>query len=166
MRVPCCSAPLDITRAEIEEALGFDREGAAQLGRHLVDTRKWIGATEVYAMLTHQGIDVSIADVPFLGHSKKSCDRLWRFLLEYFSSDETAGSLGTSDRSPLMFQLSGHSVVIVGIARSKTGKERRVLVLDPAARLSWRNKTTSIALREFVLKKSTFDAVREAQVRI
>jgi hypothetical protein len=32
-------------------AAGFDRRGAEQLGGKLVDTRKWIGATEVATLL-------------------------------------------------------------------------------------------------------------------
>ena len=35
---------------------GFDRQGAEQLGGRLVKTRNWIGATEVYTLLSHSGI--------------------------------------------------------------------------------------------------------------
>jgi len=31
---------------------GFDEAGCRQLGGKLVGTRKWIGATEIYALLT------------------------------------------------------------------------------------------------------------------
>jgi len=35
---------------------GFDEAGRRQLGGKLVGTRKWIGATEIYALLTFLGV--------------------------------------------------------------------------------------------------------------
>jgi len=37
-------------------AAGFDEAGCRQLSGKLVDTRKWIGATEIYAMLSFLGV--------------------------------------------------------------------------------------------------------------
>jgi len=35
---------------------GFDEAGCRQLGGKLVDTRRWIGATEIYALLSFLGV--------------------------------------------------------------------------------------------------------------
>jgi len=35
---------------------GFDEAGSRQLGGRLVGTRKWIGATEIYALLSFLGV--------------------------------------------------------------------------------------------------------------
>jgi len=35
---------------------GFDEAGCRQLGGKLVGTRKWIGATEIYAVLSFLGV--------------------------------------------------------------------------------------------------------------
>lgn len=37
-------------------AAGFDEAGCKQLAGKLVDTRKWIGATEIYAVLSFLGV--------------------------------------------------------------------------------------------------------------
>ncbi len=51
-------------QSEIEKAWarGYDVQGADQLGGHLVNTRKWIGATEIVAFLTANRVKTELLD--------------------------------------------------------------------------------------------------------
>lgn len=50
---------------EVAWGAGFDPEGAAQLQYNVVGSRRWIGTTEVAAMLRYFGIRAQIVD--FMG---------------------------------------------------------------------------------------------------
>lgn len=52
---------------EIAWEAGFDPEGAEQLQCKVLGTRKWIGTTEVAALLRYSGLKAKIID--FLGSS-------------------------------------------------------------------------------------------------
>ena len=49
----------------IEEAWakGYDVQGCEQLGNKIVNTRKWIGATEIVAFLTSHNIKVRVISI-------------------------------------------------------------------------------------------------------
>ncbi|OZJ06629.1 hypothetical protein BZG36_00373 [Bifiguratus adelaidae] len=69
-------------------AEGFDEAGAEQLGHSLVGYRKWIGATEVYALFTWLGIRTTVID--FHRKSKSAQHphvRLLQFIHHYFTHD-------------------------------------------------------------------------------
>jgi hypothetical protein len=120
---------------------GFDRAGADQLGGKLTDTRKWIGATEVYTLLTSCGLDTTIVDFHRPTGEGASHPLLFEWVWDYFSS-RTGGTIQSAAmgtklsgsppcRPPLYLQHQGHSRTIVGVERLSNGA-LRLLVLDPS----------------------------------
>jgi len=101
---------------------GFDRAGCEQLGGKIVNTRKWIGATEIFTMLTYWGINAKIVDFHKPSGEQGSHPLLFDWVWRYFSQ-------GTG-LPPLYLQHQGHSRTICGI--EKTGSTTRLLVLDPS----------------------------------
>ncbi|KAK0364917.1 hypothetical protein LTR91_022751 [Friedmanniomyces endolithicus] len=130
---------------------GFNAHSRDQLGGRLVGTTTFIGTPEAEALLLSLG-------VPCTGHVFKGPEA-WIELLdsveEYFSSscalsappdgkavkaisDETplkcegnGGSVISTTRPPIFLQRPGHSITIIGLSRSTSGK-RHLLVFDPA----------------------------------
>lgn len=116
--------------------MGFDVEGARQLGHAVVSTKKWIGTTEVAVLLRSQGIRAQIIDFSSVvaPHGRE----LLRWVYSYFSSSRsqqskagpsTGGRVHFSRSAPLYLQHQGHSRLIVGVCRSHGVDE--LLVLDP-----------------------------------
>jgi hypothetical protein len=116
--------------------MGFDVEGASQLGHAVVSTKKWIGTTEVAVLLRSQGIRAQIVDFSSLvaPHGRQ----LLRWVYSYFSSSRsqeskagpsTGGRVNFSRSAPLYLQHQGHSRLIVGVCRSHGVDE--LLILDP-----------------------------------
>lgn len=132
-------------QAGIEEAwrCGYDVEGAGQLKWKLIGTKKWIGATEVYAFLTHKGFDVDLLE--FGGQHCAS--KLISFCQAHFEKgalhDAAAGVVMTK-LHPLYFQQQGHSRTIVGIVNDKRGQA--LLVFDPAKPISRKVKQLARAV--------------------
>jgi hypothetical protein len=118
-------------QAAIESAWrhGFDVAGAEQLGYRLTDTRKWIGATEVYTLLTSIGLDVEIVDFHRPTGEGGTHPLLFDWVWNYFSG--LAAGSGSPCRPPLYLQHQGHSQTIVGAERSKNGT-LKLLILDPS----------------------------------
>uniref|UniRef100_A0A915BCC7 Zinc finger with UFM1-specific peptidase domain protein n=1 Tax=Parascaris univalens TaxID=6257 RepID=A0A915BCC7_PARUN len=113
-------------QAQIEAAwrAGFDPEGAAQLRHRLSGTRKWIGATEVAALLQYYKIRVQVVDIKLLMNRVQKQRQIVEWVWRYFTSD--------GPRIPLYFQHQGHSRTIIGILENSTtlsGKE--LLIYDP-----------------------------------
>lgn len=106
-------------------------------GRYLVGclagTRKYIGSSEVEAVLT--SLDVACTGHAFAG--KSAHIDLVDFVEGYFSADvgkETIAAGSTvrlTSRHPIFLQRPGHSITIVGLERSVHGR-RRILAFDPA----------------------------------
>lgn len=112
---------------------GIDEEGALQLHRKVVDSKKWIGTTEVYAFLTNLGYNVTIVQFSGSEHTTK----LMSFCKRYFedaSASSTESHVVRTDRHPLYFQHQGHSRTIVGYIDYPS--DSYLLVFDPAKRPS------------------------------
>jgi len=118
-------------QAAIEAAWrqGFDPAGAEQLGSRLTDTRKWIGATEVYTLLTSWGLDAQIVDFHRPSGEGGTHPLLMDWAWNYFSGGGGPG--GLSCRPPLYLQHQGHSQTIVGVERMADGSIK-LRVLDPS----------------------------------
>jgi hypothetical protein len=73
-------------QAVIEEAwrAGFDRAGCEQLGGRLVNTRKWIGATEVATLLSYCNIASEIYDFHAPSAPDGSHPLLFDWVVKYF----------------------------------------------------------------------------------
>lgn len=125
---------VEIQRAiERAWARGFDVEGAQQLSWKLLDTKKWIGTTEAYALLTDAGYDVTIVQFDGTNNGQK----LINFCALYFGISEPAStddSVLQSKKHPLYFQHQGHSRTIIGCVQTQNGLS--LLVFDPARRVS------------------------------
>lgn len=118
-----------------ELVLGFDSLGAAQLDHHVFKTRKWIGTTEVYTLLTYLGIRSTIIDFHQPG-PKRLHQELMDWIQSYFMESTTKHktTVHITSRPPLYLQHQGHSRTVVGIEILKTGK-RNLIMFDPGRRM-------------------------------
>lgn len=101
---------------------GFDPAGCEQLGAKVVNTRKWIGATEIYCILSYLGIACSIIDFHRPSGEGGTHPQLLNWVWRYYSQADTL--------PPLYLQHQGHSRTICGI--EKCGKSIRLVILDPS----------------------------------
>lgn len=109
---------VDIERAWRE---GFDQMGASQLGRRLLGTRKWIGATEVATFLQYHHIRVHVVDIKLHTNRTEMQKRLIDWVKQYYES--------TATPFPLYFQHEGHSRTIIGV--EDKGNKSSLIVYDP-----------------------------------
>ncbi|ODO10183.1 hypothetical protein I350_02412 [Cryptococcus amylolentus CBS 6273] len=153
----------------IEEAWaeGYDLEGQQQLGGRVLGRRKWIGPSDMYAMLSYKGIPCRIYDFPKaqnLKTDREAHTRLQQWVKTYFvriqarqaggnafdtlmRSGENGQGRGElvriSDKFPLILQHSGHSRTIVGYEENARG-DINLLLFDPG-------KTVPKAIRSHAL---------------
>ncbi|XP_019771371.1 zinc finger-containing ubiquitin peptidase 1 isoform X2 [Dendroctonus ponderosae] len=105
---------------------GFDIQGSEQLGCRLVNTRKWIGATEVVTLLSFLRIRCQLVDFHRSTGPGGSHPELFKWVLNYFES-----CVGGEFTPPLYLQHQGHSRTIIGIEVHRDGNSV-LLVLDPS----------------------------------
>ncbi|CAC27073.1 hypothetical protein [Guillardia theta] len=111
---------------------GYDQIGGMQLDYSLYDTNKWIGATEVVAMLRSCKVRACVADFDFTsGH----CDlnTMVRVVWEYFESRNLLSQDDNIFIAPLYLQHQGHSRLILGVEKWANG-DIKLLILDPQMR--------------------------------
>jgi hypothetical protein len=110
----------------IEESwsAGFDPIGSMQLGGRLVKTRKWIGATEVVAVLSYLHVRCELFDFHHPSGPQNTHPRLLKWVRDYFRHGQ--GQF----LPPLYFQHEGHSRTIVGIEEKFDGSVT-LLIFDP-----------------------------------
>ncbi|KAJ7273239.1 peptidase family C78-domain-containing protein [Mycena rebaudengoi] len=122
---------------------GYDPEGAQQLKKKLVGTKKWIGTGDLHVAFTFRGIPSKLVDFD-LKKNPRGADILTDWVIEYFSQSNDSTTtrtvnnvlLGASvvtitSHMPLILQHDGHSRTIVGYEVSKTGAIN-LLVFDPS----------------------------------
>ena len=90
---------------------GFDVQGSEQLGGKLVNTRKWIGATEIVAFFTANRIKTELLDFHTPTTKDGTHPKLFQWVLDYFRERARAKAF----TPPLYLQHQGHSRTIVGI---------------------------------------------------
>lgn len=105
---------------------GFDIQGSEQLGCRLVNTRKWIGATEVVTLLSFLRIRSQLVDFHKPTGSNGTHPELFNWVLKHF---ETSAS--GEFTPPLYLQHQGHSRTIMGVEVHRDGTIV-FLVLDPS----------------------------------
>lgn len=103
---------------------GFDAPGAEQLGSKLVNTRKWIGPTEVVTLLSSLRIKCKMIDFHRPTRSDGCHPELFNWVLQYFQKNDDF-------KPPLYLQHQGHSRTIMGVEQLKDGSII-MLVLDPS----------------------------------
>nr|UXY87881.1 zinc finger with UFM1-specific peptidase domain protein-like [Cryptomonas curvata] len=119
---------------------GFDQIGGMQLEYSLSGTNKWIGATEVVAMLRSCRIRACVADFDY---TSGQCDlnTMVRVIWEYFENrcknqNFFMGKTNIHDSSfvaPLYLQHQGHSRLVIGVEKWANG-DIKLLILDPQMR--------------------------------
>ncbi|CAG9817600.1 unnamed protein product [Phaedon cochleariae] len=107
-------------------AQGFDIQGSEQLGCKLVNTRKWIGATEVVTLFSFLHIKCQLVDFHQPTGAAGSHPELFSWVLKYFEN-----SVGGEFTPPLYLQHQGHSRTIMGVEVHRDGSTT-LLVLDPS----------------------------------
>lgn len=103
---------------------GFDVQGADQLGGKLVNTRKWIGATEVVTVLSSLRIRCQLVDFHRPTSSSGTHPELFQWVLDYFQAYDDF-------KPPLYLQHQGHSRTIIGVEEVRGGVVN-LLILDPS----------------------------------
>lgn len=129
MPVPC----IPKIQAMIEDAWkeGFDPQGASQLNNRLQGTKAWIGACEVYTLLTSLRIKCHIVDFHKATGPLGTHPRLFEWILNYYSSEREGGpKVVCTSKPPVYLQHQGHSRTIVGIEERKN-RTLCLLIFDP-----------------------------------
>jgi hypothetical protein len=119
---------------------GFDQIGGMQLEYNLLNTNKWIGATEVVAMLRSCRIRACVADFDF---TSRQCDlnTMVQVVWEYFKARCEKKNIKKKNKiqakndfvAPLYLQHQGHSRLILGVEKWANG-DIKLLILDPQMR--------------------------------
>ncbi|KAM9666088.1 zinc finger-containing ubiquitin peptidase 1 isoform 1-T3 [Trichechus inunguis] len=129
MSVPC----IPKIQSMIEDAWkeGFDPQGASQLNNRLQGTKAWIGACEVYTLLTSLRVRCHIVDFHKSTGPLGTHPRLFEWILNYYSSErEGSPKVVCTSKPPVYLQHQGHSRTIVGIEERKN-RTLCLLIFDP-----------------------------------
>ncbi|XP_035019759.1 zinc finger-containing ubiquitin peptidase 1 isoform X3 [Hippoglossus stenolepis] len=132
----------------IEEAWkeGLDPQGASHFNQRLQGTRAWIGATEMYSLLTSLGISARIIDFHQPTGPGSTHPRLFEWVKQYYCQSSKSSRLPPrliqTALPPLYLQHQGHSHSIVGLEQKKNGS-LCLLVLDPGSSVSDTRKLLS-----------------------
>ncbi|XP_071801449.1 zinc finger-containing ubiquitin peptidase 1-like isoform X2 [Asterias amurensis] len=128
---------------------GFDPQGREQLGGQLVNSRKWIGATEIVAMLSSLHAKCQLIDFHTPSGAGSTHPVLFEWVRDYFGRTETGTSLrlrllGNNSlkassiqtcKPPLYLQHQGHSRTIIGCEVHKDNSIR-LLLFDPSYKVN------------------------------
>ncbi|XP_061571553.1 zinc finger-containing ubiquitin peptidase 1-like [Cololabis saira] len=142
--VPC----IPQLQTMIEEAWkeGLDPQGASHFNQQLQGTRAWIGATEIYVLLTSLGISARIMDFHKPTGPAGTHPLLFDWVREYFSQSNRSSRLPPrfiqTCLPPLYLQHQGHSRSVVGLEQRKNGV-LCLLLFDPGCPPSHSSKLLS-----------------------
>ncbi|KAI4895916.1 hypothetical protein NFI96_019226 [Prochilodus magdalenae] len=123
-------------QALIEKAWaeGIDPQGASHFNGKLQGTRAWIGATEIYTILTAHRVRARIVDFHQPTGPGNTHSRLFDWVKNYFLHSSRGSRLPPrvvkTNLPPIYLQHQGHSRTIVGMEERKNGNVC-VLLLDP-----------------------------------
>ncbi|KAF1387517.1 hypothetical protein PFLUV_G00079780 [Perca fluviatilis] len=137
---------------------GLDPNGASHFNQRLQGTRAWIGATEIYALLTSLGISARIMDFHQPSGPGGTHPRLFDWVKQYFQQSSRSSRLPPrlvhTSMPPLYLQHQGHSRSIVGLEQKKNGS-LCLLLLDPG--------TSASDTRKLLSRDSVSHAVRHVR---
>lgn len=128
MPVPCITKIQSMIESAWKE--GFDPHGASHFNYKLNGTKAWIGACEIYSLLTFLNLKCRIVDFHKPTGPSGTHSLLFQWVLNYFSSDGDRQRVVCTSKSPIYLQHQGHSRTIVGIEEKKNGAHC-LLVFDP-----------------------------------
>ncbi|XP_015228420.1 PREDICTED: zinc finger with UFM1-specific peptidase domain protein isoform X1 [Cyprinodon variegatus] len=135
--VPC----IPRVQRMIQEAWkeGLDPQGASHFNHQLERTEAWIGATEIYVLLTSLGLRGRIIDFHQPTGSRNTHPQLFDWVKKYFCPSSVSNRLSPrlilTSLPPLYLQHQGHSRTVVGLEQRKNGN-LCLLLLDPASSAS------------------------------
>ncbi|KAM8734682.1 zinc finger-containing ubiquitin peptidase 1 isoform 2-T3 [Acanthopagrus schlegelii] len=125
---------------------GLDPQGASHFNQRLQGTRAWIGATEIFTLLTSLGISARIIDFHQPTGPGDTHPRLFDWVKQYFTQSNRSSRLPPrlihTKLPPLYLQHQGHSRSIVGLEQRKNGS-LCLLLLDPGSSVSDTRKLLS-----------------------
>nr|XP_015211367.1 PREDICTED: zinc finger with UFM1-specific peptidase domain protein isoform X1 [Lepisosteus oculatus]XP_015211375.1 PREDICTED: zinc finger with UFM1-specific peptidase domain protein isoform X1 [Lepisosteus oculatus] len=131
--VPC----IPRVQAMIEDAWreGADPQGAYHFNHKLQGSRAWIGATEIYSVLTSLRVKCRIVDFHRPSGPSDTHPRLFEWVRSYYSVATSRAArlpprVVQTTRPPIYLQHQGHSRSIVGIEEKKNGS-LCILIFDP-----------------------------------
>ncbi|XP_076838247.1 zinc finger-containing ubiquitin peptidase 1 [Brachyhypopomus gauderio] len=118
-------------------AEGMDPQGASHFSGRLQGTRAWIGATEMYAVLTTHRVRARIVDFHQPTGPSGTHSKLFEWVKNYFSLPSSKGSrlpprVVKTILPPIYLQHQGHSRSIVGVEERRNGSVC-LLLLDPGS---------------------------------
>ncbi|GFT01299.1 zinc finger-containing ubiquitin peptidase 1 [Nephila pilipes] len=123
---------------------GFDPAGCEQLGGRLINTRKWIGATEVVTFLASFRIKARLIDCHQPTGPNGTHPEMFAWVKEYFTKDEEF-------KPPVYLQHHGHSRTIIGLEELQDGN-LQLLVFDPSHSKSQMEQFSSTALNSNAMR--------------
>ncbi|XP_012985905.2 zinc finger-containing ubiquitin peptidase 1 [Melopsittacus undulatus] len=110
---------------------GFDPHGASHFNNRLHGSKAWIGACEIYSLLTSLRIKCQIIDFHKPTSPTGTHPRLFEWVLHYYSADNGSGAkVVCTSKPPIYLQHEGHSRTVVGIEEKKN-KTLCLLLFDP-----------------------------------
>ncbi|XP_026139656.1 ubiquitin carboxyl-terminal hydrolase ZUFSP-like [Carassius auratus] len=114
---------------------GVDPQGASHFNHRLQGTRAWIGATEIYAVLTSLSVKARIVDFHKPTGPGDTHPILYEWVKQYFSHSASRGArlppkLVRTTLPPIYLQHQGHSCSIVGVEQKVNGN-LCLLLFDP-----------------------------------
>ncbi|KAF9099774.1 hypothetical protein BGX27_000532 [Mortierella sp. AM989] len=162
------------TIAELQQQLdfawknGFDPQGAKQLKGEIIGTKKWIGTTDVWSILSSLGIRCSILDFHTPTGPKGTHPAMIAAIYNYFCTPtwlpleapemasfyeyvqlESEQRIIQTAKPPLYIQHQGHSRTVIGIEVLTTG-ELNLLIFDPGR---WLHKAIPNLREESIAKR-------------
>ncbi|KAE8602615.1 hypothetical protein XENTR_v10014055 [Xenopus tropicalis] len=127
--IPC----IPKIQSMIEDAWkeGFDPQGASHFNGKLQGTKAWIGACEIYCLLTSLQLKCRIIDFHQPSSSSGTHPLLFDWVLKYYASEgPVVGKVVCTTKLPIYLQHQGHSRTIVGIEERKNNTFC-LLIFDP-----------------------------------
>ncbi|XP_054674923.1 zinc finger-containing ubiquitin peptidase 1 isoform X1 [Grus americana] len=110
---------------------GFDPHGASHFNNRLHGSKAWIGACEIYSLLTSLRIKCQIIDFHKPTGPMGTHPCLFEWVLRYYSTDNEGGAkVVCTSKPPIYLQHQGHSRTVVGIEEKKN-KTLCLLLFDP-----------------------------------
>ncbi|XP_058658099.1 zinc finger-containing ubiquitin peptidase 1 isoform X2 [Ammospiza caudacuta] len=110
---------------------GFDPQGASHFNNRLHGSKAWIGACEIYSLLTSLRIKCQIIDFHKPTGPMGTHPRLFEWILHYYSADNEGGAkVVCTSKPPIYLQHQGHSRTVVGIEEKKN-RSLCLLLFDP-----------------------------------
>ncbi|XP_071662708.1 zinc finger-containing ubiquitin peptidase 1 isoform X1 [Patagioenas fasciata] len=110
---------------------GFDPHGASHFNNRLRGSKAWIGACEIYSLLTSLRIKCQIIDFHKPTGAMGTHPRLFEWVLHYYSTDNEGGAkVVCTSKPPIYLQHQGHSRTVIGIEEKKN-KTLCLLLFDP-----------------------------------